>query len=1334
MELTARFSYNAVMCETRGRSESDGSEQLKLEPLTERYNADSHGVIYQLLSNVIRSALSLNENNSAFADVRNIALSGGYGTGKSSVLCQLKNDPELNDDEKNNVCLFISLSSLNAQSDSPSNGKQGGSDQTDLIEKEIVKQLLYQGKADISHFRRLRELEWWKRLGYSICLGFVLLLLFVGFGLMNEVVHIFAPHTSKIVLFGILIALFVISSAVVYWLLPSISGHVQLSSVKAGSTSLAIKGVGEETYFDRYLDEIVYFFNKSKKQVVVFEDIDRFDNTQIFEDLKELNTILNQDPCNKGRAICFVYAVRDSIFDTAGVLSGDKRTDSAMALYLTADNIERANRTKFFDLIIPMVPFMSPTAAKGWISTEFKDDGIDKQLIRTLSRHVTDMRLIKNIHNEFVIFRESLIRDRGNKTGRLSLDVNRILAMVAYKNVYPRDFEKLRTGTSCLDDIYRFKLKILALQDESLRSALKQKQAEIKQRGYQTAASREYGEVLIGIINGKLESSSYNNHGNFTIKGHTFEQGEDIVYTLGFWSSVIDAYKADNEVKLTYYSNDGLDSRIELSVRYLSKEIVKRTPYQRWMESLDLDDQKAIKGLRQSIVETSQASMKTVIEESNWQALADPMMSESEKNLRSFVEGKYGKALGSDLIASGFISDDYQLYAASHEEGWLSNDGMNYVIHNLTQGGREDERSLNWTLTSSDCQAIYDDFGPEVASNRNAYNIQLLDWLLTNDPKSANNMLMSPVDYDDWDKKFYAAYLKNDGITECNRDSIVESMAGKSDKILDFLVGCQELNDYKRKHYVDIALRTIQVDTSDGKSMDTKVKDYLQNQDSRLTCMRDEELPKSQAKLIADYYADAEIRLTNLRALSPKMLNFVKHRHNYAVNRGNFQLAFDSNCDFSLNSIRERDQEEYGVILNGHLIDYVEGVNPDVTINGAVDEYSHIVRDVVLASRGSAIDERKQAALEELIYRSEPCEPEIDLSAVFDLEGYSVSDETDQLIIRRMAQCRLFIPTPSNIMVFLSVLNPGERDLEQDLISFDELLGYVQISEKDMLNNTEPADTTAFLATLILNSERLRDNAEQRVELVKQLSLSNDALDAKNLLDRSSTMFAKLVESDLIPENSDTFNLLESSKARLACIRLWDTLLEGAEIPANEIPGILSDSEVTDSVKEAIYADLPRFLTETDKGNITMREIIQIAGADNQVLSFQALRWIAERLFAENRDEVDEYTNESLIGLVHLVANSVSKKQSSPDKNFNDGLCSVLTALPGDYPKLVDSSSKPAYLPNNDDNIKIITAVKDSLNTIGIVKKLRTTRPEKLQCLKVRDSDQLEDVGIEGNQ
>ena len=104
-------------------------------------------------------------------------------------------------------------------------------------------------------------------------------------------------------------------------------------------------------------------------RIVVFEDIDRFSNWEIFEELRELNTLLNnaeqlQDKKSKSdkNKIVFVYAMKDSIFEPQTVTDTDEVAKGTHDRAI--QEIQRANRTKFFDVIIPVVPFVTHRSAR----------------------------------------------------------------------------------------------------------------------------------------------------------------------------------------------------------------------------------------------------------------------------------------------------------------------------------------------------------------------------------------------------------------------------------------------------------------------------------------------------------------------------------------------------------------------------------------------------------------------------------------------------------------------------------------------------------------------------------------------------------------------------------------------------------------------------------------------------------------------------------------------------------------------------------------------------------------------------------------------------------
>jgi len=76
------------------------------------------------------------------------------------------------------------------------------------------------------------------------------------------------------------------------------------------------------------------------------------------------------------------------------------------------------------------------------------DGRLERQFLREVSRYLNDLRLIQNIFNEYAIYVANL-----ETGGENLLDANKLLAILIYKNVYPRDFEQLHRGGGTLAGI-----------------------------------------------------------------------------------------------------------------------------------------------------------------------------------------------------------------------------------------------------------------------------------------------------------------------------------------------------------------------------------------------------------------------------------------------------------------------------------------------------------------------------------------------------------------------------------------------------------------------------------------------------------------------------------------------------------------------------------------------------------------------------------------------------------------------------------------------------------------------------------------------------------------
>lgn len=353
----------------------------------------------------------------------NIAVAGNYGVGKSSVI----NTAEKNLNKrllKRHYFIRISLASLLTKENKSAQENHvplsaGNVDSlTDRqIEYSILQQILYHDmpqKTPKSRIRRIHKTIWYKPLFIAfLCLISLLSLSFV-FKLPWASDYIIFENLSESVLtflkWGPLVAL-----GIVFFILFHYLGHHYSFTVdKVGYKDVEMKLKEDISVFNVYLDEIVYFFQCTKYDVVVFEDLDRFDNKEIiFYKLRELNAILNNSKSLK-RKINFVYAVSDDLFDAE-------------------------ERVKFFDYIVTVIPVIDSLNSYEKLKEAICSERIFEKLGRTelwnLCDYLQDMRLLLNIVNEFNQF--ILLLDSNVMSEKV------LFGLVVYKNYVPSDFAKM---------------------------------------------------------------------------------------------------------------------------------------------------------------------------------------------------------------------------------------------------------------------------------------------------------------------------------------------------------------------------------------------------------------------------------------------------------------------------------------------------------------------------------------------------------------------------------------------------------------------------------------------------------------------------------------------------------------------------------------------------------------------------------------------------------------------------------------------------------------------------------------------------------------------------
>ncbi|WP_318617137.1 hypothetical protein [Sporosarcina sp. YIM B06819] len=413
-------------------------------------------------------------------DVRNVAISGAYGAGKSSLIASYI--------KKHKGLRFVQISLAHFEETDIEDEVEI---KESVLEGKILNQLIHQIPAESifqTNFKVKKKIKkmdifpgtFFTMLFIMSILHILMFEMWTGYvaSLPNSWIKDFmgiSVNQYSLITSGIIIAitLFIfLYSVIKLQKTKNIFRRVSLQG-----NEIEIFEESEESYFDKYLNEVLYLFENVNADVIVFEDMDRFDANGIFERLREINTLVNIQLEKVGeKPLRFFYLLRDDIF-----VSKD--------------------RTKFFDYIVPVVPVVDSSNSYDQFISHFKEGGIydlfDNNLLQGLSLYIDDMRVLKNIYNEFIIYY--------NRLNTTELNSDKMLAIITYKNLFPRDFSDLQLNQGMVYTLFSKKEDFINPEIERLKALGDIKKGEIGRANKEHAASIE---ELDDIYNAKRSRSS----------------------------------------------------------------------------------------------------------------------------------------------------------------------------------------------------------------------------------------------------------------------------------------------------------------------------------------------------------------------------------------------------------------------------------------------------------------------------------------------------------------------------------------------------------------------------------------------------------------------------------------------------------------------------------------------------------------------------------------------------------------------------------------------------------------------------------------------------------
>ena len=593
------------------------------------------------------------DNNS---EVTNVAITGNYGAGKSSVVESFE--------EKRKKTKFIHISL--GQYDEIKSSEKNGLDKREIntIEGKIINQLLHQidpNKIRKSIFKTLDAESQINPLNITLYLSLTILLSLYLFNISSwsELVHNFcwlSWTTKPIISLLVLITLFILIVYGIYFLLKLQKdfGFIKKLSLKAEKVETDIEIFSNESsrvsYFDRYLDDVLYLFKQSEADVIVFEDIERFNDSRIFEKLKELNIVINRKRkiCGESKLV-FFYLVKDDLF-------------------------ESQERTKFFDFIIPVVPVVTASNSHDILKkllTEMREyTRLDKTFLFNISLYLDDMRLINNICNEYLTYKETL--------SKLPLEREKIFSMVVYKNIFPKDFSLLQRNQGYLYELLNSKeiaLKNLREELNNKKNALERK-IENAEEEHLNDEVELYGTILkipsgrkIIKVNGKFEKD--------------FSTRYDYIKELIAGDSEIYSFDSYHDAEYNQYKrNEDIDSLFPSRNTPEFQERLKNTKNKKIIEKL----KEEIKKINDELGELDSYRLSDVYQ---YAKDIDDFKSDFTEEIRKNPQF----SIISFLIRNAYIDESYQDYLNYFYENTITVEEKEYLRNVIS--GRQNKHNIS---------------------------------------------------------------------------------------------------------------------------------------------------------------------------------------------------------------------------------------------------------------------------------------------------------------------------------------------------------------------------------------------------------------------------------------------------------------------------------------------------------------------------------------------------------------------------------------------------------------------------------------------------------------
>lgn len=995
-------------------------------------------------------------------NIKNIALTGAYGSGKSSILRSFE------DGHREYEYLNISLASFSDNNikivpieteyehdeqinENEQEKKKKESNIDRLIELSILQQMFYHVKHKTipdSRFKRIKSISkkelLFKTIGLIIWI-LALILFFKPKFVLSTALWGILDLSSQITAY-ILFIIIIIGIGIMIAKFIRVANNSKLNKLNVQSGEIEINKEIDSSILNKHLDEILYFFEATNYDVVIIEDLDRFDNPEIFTKLRELNILINSST-QINRRIVFIYAIKDDMFH-------DK------------------NRTKFFDFIIPIIPVINTSNSGDMLhrmlgmnkSTEESEsvDFLSTNFIDDVSMYIDDMRLLKNICNEYAVYKGKLDR---------KLNHDYLLAMIIYKNIFPSDFVDLHNDNGKVYSIFDNKQALIKEKTDEIDSEIRKNKQKIEKIENVCVKNIQelraiYIEALRLNMPNAIAVRIKDNQCQFSkLKEDEFfsslsQSPQKIAF---FYTRFFNVNNVKTELQEIQFSFSDLENIVDSEMTYNERE---RLIYDK--------ENGEIEKLKKRIEELKRE--KTDIKTWTLQQIAEKI------DIGSSFEKIKNDKLIVYLIRNGYINENYHYYISYFHEGLITKDDREFLFSIKNQ----EPLSFEYKLTK--VENLIKKIRPKEFESKAALNCSLVDFILQKQAdydEQWRTILKQLCNKSNSAIKFIDRFIDK-GI---NIDLFITALCKKWHTIWDFIISETDYSEDRKDVYLKLIIEHLDIDTITLLNSNHQISNYLSQKKNFISTF-------SNDSKVQEVLNTLNIKFEKLDQpeSSSKLFDFIYENDLYKINKEMISLFIktksSSESTDNLNSANYTTIKRSGCgplikYIDDNLNEYISSVFLILPEN--IQESEEFILDLLCTDEEFLSLEKRKKIIEKQSMQ---------------ITNLSSIDVIEHSLLEFIVQKSKMFATWENVICYFEL---KEELIDDLLISYlNQETNYIELAETDL--NKENKSASKITKAIIINENISDDSFEY---LLPCLPYAYSKLDFENLSGKKVDLMIK---------------------------------------------------------------------------------------------------------------------------------------------------------------------------------------------------------------------------------